>query len=63
MRTGTTRPITSLALFHYASEDDAFFRAFVERHRDNHMLRWNLRRSPLVPGRRRALVADLIGED
>ncbi len=55
--------ITSLALFHYASEDDAFFRAFVERHRGSFMLRYNLRRSPLVPDGRRALVADLIGDD
>jgi hypothetical protein len=55
--------ITSLALFHYASEDDDFFRAFVERHRGSFMLRHNLRRSPLVPDGRRALVADLIGED
>jgi hypothetical protein len=55
--------ITSLALFHYAQEDDAFFRAFVERHRGDFMLRCNLRRSPLVPDPRRALVADLIAED
>lgn len=55
--------ITSLALYHYAAEDDAFFRAFVERHRDEFMLRSNLRHSPLVPEHRRALVADLIGED
>jgi hypothetical protein len=55
--------ITSLALYHYAAEDDAFFRAFVERHRDEFMLRYNLRHSPLVPEHRRALVADLIGED
>jgi hypothetical protein len=55
--------ITSLALFHYASEDDDFFRAFVARHRDSFMLRFNLRRSPLVPDGRRALVADLIAED
>ncbi len=55
--------ITSLALFHYASEDDAFFRAFVARHQDNFMLCFNLHRSPLVSAERRALVADLIGED
>ena len=59
----SSEAITSLALFHYASEGDAFFRAFVERHRDDSMLRWNLRRSPLVPDPRRALVADLVGED
>lgn len=58
---GYDEAATSLALFHYASEDDAFFRAFVARHRDSFMLRYNLRRSPLVPDRRRALVADLIG--
>lgn len=60
---GYDEAITSLALFHYASEDDAFFRAFVERHRDSWMLRGTLLRSPLVPDHRRALVADLIGED
>lgn len=59
---GYSEAITSLALFHYATEDDAFFRAFVERHRGDFMLRYNLRRSPLVPGPRRALVADLIAE-
>jgi hypothetical protein len=55
--------VTSLALFHYAGEDDTFFRAFVARHRDSFMLRSNLRHSPLVPEHRRALVADLIGDD
>lgn len=55
--------ITSLALFHYASQDDGFFRAFVARHRDSFMLRSNLCHSPLVSAERRALVADLIGED
>lgn len=55
--------ITSLALFHYASEDDAFFRAFVARHRDSFMLCSNLRHSPLVSAERRAVVADLIGDD
>lgn len=60
---GYDEAITTLALLHYAGEDDAFFRAFVARHRDSFMLRCNLRRSPLVPERRRALVADLVGED
>lgn len=59
---GYSEAITSLALFHYAAEDDAFFRAFVERHRDDFMLRYNLRHSPLVPDHRRALVADLTGD-
>jgi hypothetical protein len=60
---GYSEAVTSLALFHYAGEDDAFFRAFVERHRGDFMLRSNLRRSPLVPESCRALVADLIAED
>lgn len=60
---GYDEAVTSLALFHYASEDDDFFRAFVARHRDSFMLRDNLRRSPLVPDHRRLLVADLVGED
>lgn len=55
--------ITSLALFHYAHEDDDAFRRFVERHRSDHMLRWNLRRSEHVPERKRALVADLLEEE
>jgi hypothetical protein len=54
--------VTSLALYHYAAEDDAFFISFVERHRADFMLRHNLRRSPLLPGHRRALVAGLIRE-
>lgn len=59
---GYDEAVTTLALLHYAGEDDAFFRAFVERHRDSFMLRHNLRLSPLVPGHRRALVADLTGD-
>lgn len=59
---GSSEAITSLALFHYANEDDAFFRAFVERHRGDALLRATLVRSPLVPDHRRALVADLVGD-
>jgi hypothetical protein len=55
--------ITSLALYHYAAEDDAFFLAFVERHRADSTLRYNLRHSPLLPEHRRALVAGLIRDD
>jgi hypothetical protein len=60
---GYSEAITTLALVHYAAENEAFFRAFVERHRDNFMLRYNLRLSPLVSAHRRALVADLIGKE
>lgn len=60
---GYDEAVTTLAVLHYAAEDDAFFRAFVARHRDSSMLRHNLRHSPLVPDRRRALVADLTGDD
>lgn len=60
---GYDEAVTTLALLHYAGEDDAFFRAFVARHRDSFMLRHNLRHSPLVPDHRRALVADLVGDD
>jgi hypothetical protein len=60
---GYSEAITSLALYHYAAEDDAFFRAFVERHQENVMLSGHLRHSPLVSEQRRALVADLIAED
>ncbi len=53
--------ITSLVLFYYANEDDdAAFRAFVERHRGDSMLQWNLARSREIPERKRALIADLI---
>ncbi|HEU4453709.1 MAG TPA: hypothetical protein VFR81_11650 [Longimicrobium sp.] len=55
--------IASLALFHYAREDDGAFRRFVERHRSDYMLRWNLRRSRHVPEEKRALVADLLEEE
>jgi len=59
---GYSEAITTLALRDYADADDPFFRAFVERHRGDFMLRSNLRHSPLVPEGRRALVADLIAE-
>jgi len=53
--------ITSLALFYYAHEDDdAAFRAFVERHRGDYMLQWNLIHDRKFPERKRALVADLL---
>ena len=52
--------ITTLALYHYAAEDDAFFRAFVERHGGDPMLRYNLEHSPVVSPQRRAAIADLL---
>lgn len=54
--------ITTLALYHYAGEEDAFFRAFVERHRADFMLRYNLAHSPVVSAERRALIADLLAD-
>jgi len=55
--------ITTLALYHYADEDDAAFRRFVERHRGDFMLRSNLRHDRRLPERKRALVADLLEEE
>lgn len=55
--------ITTLALYHYADEDDDAFRRFVERHRGDFMLRSNLRHDRRLPERKRALVADLLEED
>jgi hypothetical protein len=55
--------ITTLALYHYADEDDDAFRRFVERHRGDFMMRSNLRHSRRLPERKRALVADLIEEE
>jgi hypothetical protein len=52
--------ITTLALYHYADEDDDAFRRFVERHRGDFMMRSNLRHARHLPERKRALVADLI---
>lgn len=55
--------ITTLALYHYADEDDDAFRRFVERHRSDETLRESLRHDLRLPERRRALVADLIMEE
>lgn len=57
---GSSEAITTLALYHYADEDDDAFRQFVERHRSDETLRESLRLDLLLPERRRALVADLI---
>jgi uncharacterized protein (DUF1778 family) len=55
--------ITTLALYHYANEDDDAFRRFVERHRGDFMMRSNLRHARHLPERKRALVADLLEEE
>jgi hypothetical protein len=55
--------ITTLALYHYADEDDDAFRRFVERYRSDETLRESLRGDLRLPERRRALVADLIEEE
>ena len=60
---GYSEAVVTLALHHYADEDDAAFRRFVERHRGDFMLRSNLRHYKHLPEGKRALVADLLEEE
>jgi hypothetical protein len=56
--------ITTLALRYYSSEDtsDEEFAAFVQKYRDDWMLRYNLRRSPELSDHRRSIALSVIGE-
>jgi hypothetical protein len=56
--------ITTLALRYYSKEDtsDEEFAAFVQKYRDDWMLRYNLRQSPELSDHRRSIALSIIGE-
>lgn len=56
--------ITTLALDYYAGPQtsDEAFAAFVREYSDDHMLRYNLRRSSKLPASKRAIGLAIVGE-
>ncbi len=63
-RHGHSEAITTLALDYYADPRTASgeFAAFVRKHKDDFMLRYNLRRSSKVTGEKRELALAIVGE-